>query len=770
MQFRELCESLRATPSRPSRPLLTCLLASLTAFFAAGTTSGQGLLVDVSPDRQIRLPRIVPRPEPGSYQVRAVDLEASITDSIAQVQVSQTFVNTGSSPLEVCFVFPLPYDGAVDQLTLLVDGKETPARLLPAEEARKLYEEIVRKNQDPALLEWIGQGMFKTSVFPVPPGAERKVMLRYSQACRRDQGVTDFLFPLQTAKYTSQPLESLSIRCAVETSQPLKNIYSPTHEVEIERPDDRHAVLKVSLKNYVPTRDFRLLFDIGDAAVETSVLSYRPTADEDGYFLLMASPQLADREQDLPEKTVLFVVDRSGSMSGDKIRQAKNALRFVLNQLREGDTFNIIAYDTNVVSFRPEIQRFDDETRQAAIGFVEGLNAGGGTNIDEALQVAMSQLRDSERSSYIVFLTDGLPTAGVQNEAKIVARVKQANHVRGRLFAFGVGYDVNSRLLDKLVRQNFGQSEYVRPSEDIEVAVSKLYQRIESPVLTDVTLTVDVEGATIEQGPPISRLYPGGMFDLFAGEQLLIFGRYKIPGAARITVSGSMNGTNQRYESTSDLVEKSNDSTNAFIARLWATRRVGEILDLIDLEGSNDELVQELVSLATEHGIMTPYTSFLADETTALGDLAGNANQARQRADHSFQETAGRLALGGRAAKGQLKRAALLPAADADHASGTYGGFGGGLLGEAAVVRDLETNQNVALTTIRTVGQKTFFFRGGKWIDSTVDDQQIAEARRIERYSREYFDLVRTHGPEVRRYLAMDDPVVVRLGNEIVTW
>ncbi|MCR4415813.1 MAG: VIT domain-containing protein, partial [Thermoguttaceae bacterium] len=196
------------------------------------------------------MPRPMP-PPPSAYKIQELEVNARLVDQVAQVQVSQTFVNTGSRPLEVSFVFPLPYDGAIDRLTLMVDGKEFAARLLKAEEARRLYEEIVRKNRDPALLEWMGTGLFKTSVFPVPAGQKRTVVLRYTQLCRLQEGMTDFLFPLGTAKYTSEPIERVAVRVAIESQADLKNIYSPTHPVEIQRSDPRHAVVSLALKNEV---------------------------------------------------------------------------------------------------------------------------------------------------------------------------------------------------------------------------------------------------------------------------------------------------------------------------------------------------------------------------------------------------------------------------------------------------------------------------------------------------------------------------------------
>ena len=379
---------------------LTRLFAFL--FMLIPTLSqAQGLLVVTEPGQIGRLPRPIiiwpphphpipqpmPPPEPTMYKIDALDVDARVTDQVAKVQVSQSFVNTGSRLMAVSFIFPLPYDGAIDRMILLVDGKELPAKLLAADDARRMYEDIVRKNRDPALLEWIGTGMFKTSVFPVPPGAKRTVSLRYTQLLRKQNGMTDFLFPLSTAKYTSHPVEKINFRIAIESQDDIKNLYSPTHPVEIKRPDDRHAVVTYTAKDQIPSSDFRLLYDIGRGKVNMRVLSYRPDKDQDGYFLLLASPEIKGDGQ-RPKKTVLLVIDRSGSMSGQKIEQVRTALKQVLNNLRDGDLFNVIAFDSDVESFRPELQRYNEKTRREALGFVEGIYAGGSTNIDGALAAA----------------------------------------------------------------------------------------------------------------------------------------------------------------------------------------------------------------------------------------------------------------------------------------------------------------------------------------------------------------------------------------------
>ncbi len=685
-----------------------------------GVASAQGVLIFTNhpgplprplPHHSIRLPQPPPQPSV-SYKIKELAVHAKLVDQVARVQVSQSFVNTGSQQMEVQFLFPLPYDGAIDKLTLLVDGKEFPGKLLPAKEARSVYEAIVRSNKDPALLEWMGSGLFQTSVFPVPPGAERKVVLNYNQLLRKERGLTDFLFPLSTAKYTSHAVEKVEFQIAIESGIDIKNVYSPTHTVDIKRSDAKHALITYSRTNDVPTSDFRLMFDVDKGAVGASVISYKPKDGEDGYFLLLASPQVKAADAERPKKTVMFVVDRSGSMSGKKIEQAKSALKFVLNNLREGDLFNIVAYDGNVESFKPELERYNDETRKAAIGYVEGLYPGGGTNIHGALTTALAQLKDSSRPNYVLFLTDGLPTIGVTNEVQIAAGAQEANKVRARVLSFGVGYDVNSRLLDRISRDGFGLSEYVRPDEDIEAHVSTVYGNISAPVLTDVTVNFELDGLKTEGGPAVNRVYPKSNFDLFEGQQLVVVGRYRKPGAAKVVIKGHVSGAEQKFDFPANLIDKSGDESYAFVEKLWAMRRIGEIIDQLDLTGKNDELVKELVELSTKHGILTPYTSFLADETMRpLADASGI--ESTRRSLSALSESSGVSGVAQRFSKGGFQNAQnaaspakALPAAAA---SGSGAGFGGGIAANS--YRDAKTDKEVAADSVRQYGNQAVYAR-----------------------------------------------------------
>ncbi|ASV73873.1 Von Willebrand factor type A domain protein [Thermogutta terrifontis] len=767
------------------RHSLVVVMAAVLGLVATTAAQAQGILVvetegfrlprppiiiwpPIPPHPPVPPPRPVPPPPAISYAVDSLEVNGRISNRVAQVEVSQTFVNTGSRTLEASFVFPLPYDGAIDRMTLLVDGKEIPARLLKADEARRHYEEIVRRNRDPALLEWVGTGMFKTSVFPIPPGQKRTVSLRYTQLCRQSDGMVDFLFPLSTAKYTSKPLDRLSIRLNLREDEPIKNVYSPTQEVEVKRLDENTVTVTYSARDIVPMSDFRLMYDVAPGPVAAKLISYKSLDEKDGFFLLLATPQIAeDHTKPLP-KTVIFVLDRSGSMSGKKIEQLREAMRFVINNLREGDLFNIIAYDSDVETFRPELQRYNDKTRQQALAFVEGLVAGGSTNIDAALRTALAQLQDESRPNYVVFMTDGLPTTGVTSEMQIVENARKANTVRARIFCFGVGYDVNSRLLDKLARSSRGYTEYVRPDENLEDRISRFYRRIEAPVLTDVEVEFNFDDS--ESVAPVYRLSPQPPFDLFAGEQLAMVGRYRRSGAAQLVLRGKMGDQTKTFKFPVEFTARAGDESKAFVEKLWAVRRVGDILDEIDLHGKNQELIDELTQLALKHGILTPYTSFFADENVPLHELTEARRQASIRLD-ALQATEGIAGFAQRAFKGRIQSATSPEAATRELRS--FGGYGAaGAPGQAGLAAaapaplrdaDREIAQATAGQTVRYVGNRVFYRRQGQWIDSTLTPEQQKSPRRIKQLSDEYFELLRKYGRQIAPYVVFDEPVLLNI-------
>jgi Ca-activated chloride channel homolog len=758
--------SLSEEFTMPLSRLLLCVSVVLGG--SLSTAWGQGLLIDSVAPRPFPRPIAVPTPTL-TYQIQQLSVRAKVIDQVATVQIEQTFQNTGSQPIEAQFVFPLPAGAAVEQLTLLVNGRELPGQLMDAKEARRRYEAIVRSQKDPALLEWLGNGLFQTSVFPIPAQETRLVQIRYTQLLPADHGVTDFLFPLATAKYTSKPIDKLQVHVTLETSLDLKNVYSPTHPVDIQRPTPRQAVVQFQQTSAVPGSDFRLLFDVGTGPFSAKVLTYRPDPKADGYYLLLAQPPGPAADTQRLPKTVLFVVDKSGSMAGKKMEQAQAAVKFVLNNLQPGDTFNVIAYDNKAEAYRPELERFTDETRAAAVGYVSGLFAGGGTNIHEALTMALKMLPAGGQPAYVLFVTDGLPTVGITSEPQIAAAVKAADQAGVRLLPFGVGYDVNSRLLDRLARAHRGSSTYVRPEEDLEAYVSSLYRRIASPWLQQVEFRFEWDGWNAEQGPAVSRQYPGNLADLFTGEPVVIVGRYRPSQTAKLVVTGKQGNANTRFEFPAEFVAHSPNSSFVFIEKLWAQQRIAEIIDELDLNGTNEELTRELVELSKRYGILTPYTSFLADETRPDNlTLTDSFSAATSRLER-LSESLGRSGVAQRGVKLELRSAPATPLA--------AGAFGGNS------IRDIDSDEVTNNSVVRNNGDLTVYSRWIELPDGQRQKRLVApntaeldlaknrdKVKSLARYTDEYFELVNANSLIENQLLSqqqLDEELLIELRGQV---
>ncbi len=720
-----------------------------------GTAFADGLIIPIRPDIRVR----------GHWSVKYHKVDIRVRDQVADVSIDQAFVNTSGGMMEVQYVFPLPPMAAIDSLTLLVDGKEYKGTIRRADEARRAYEEIVRIKRDPALLEYVNYGLYRTSAFPLLPGKEVRVVVHYTDVCKKDGDLVEVFYPLNTEKFSARPIDEVQVKVDILEKAPISAVYSPTHALTVDRPAQDHVIASYRVTKDIPTTDFRLLYRPTAESVGATVLSYRPRENEDGYFMLLVSPTpRADRLAVVP-KDLVIALDHSGSMNGDKLDQAKASLAFVVRNLNPGDRFSVIAYNDVIDPLFSGLVANQKENVDKVLGMIDRIRAEGGTNIHdaliEALKAAGSNTGD-RRSQYILFLTDGLPTVGKTNEKVILDDTSAANLSKARIFAMGIGYDVNVRLLDKLVGQNRGLTSYVKEKENLEPKISSLYGKVKSPVMTDLGITFGGAGTTMT--------YPQVVPDLFEGDQILLVGRYNHPGRTSIVVAGTYMGKGQRFEYAADLAARSDRFSNAFVEQLWAVRRIGFLLDQIQLNGQSGEVVDELVRLSKLYGILTPYTSFLADERTNLADRDGLRVQGESNARvlaASIVGGAGQMNAANRAALNQAT------AAPAQSTMGGAGGRGAVLIGQSNVA-NYEVNQTERLTTVQNVGNRALYRRGQQWIDSSLADQPVdrlnTQAKTVVQFSEEYFRLVAGNNLAENQILATQQPgeeLVVSLRGQI---
>ncbi len=568
--------------------------------------NAQDLVIPIPVDPPLGGPITQPMRSAISVDLHSVD--ALVDGAIASVHVTQVFRNSSAAMVEGTYVFPLPADAAVSDFQMTIDGQVMEGKLYSQAEARRIYEEIVRSLRDPALLEYLGGNLFQTSVFPIPAGATRKVELTYTQILPQEDGLNRFFYPLRGAQSAARNVNTLALRIELRNQPGLRTVYSPNFNLNIERKGDDGAIIGYEASGQQLSSDFELFFGTDTSNIGVNLLSYKPTG-EDGYFVLLAAPAIDLPQQAIITRDIVLVLDISGSMQGEKIVQAKKAVRYVVDRLNPGDRFNLINFSTGVQLWQAGLQEVNQTTLASANDWIEQIAATGSTDINRALLEALAQFAagDKSRPAYLLFLTDGLPTQGEIDTNRIIDNVRanlpQKRSIR--LFSFGVGYDVNTDLLDTIANDLGGRSSYVEPGEVIDEAVGQFYASIGKPVLADVKLDF---GANVQ----VEEIYPYPLPDLFVGEQAVIVGRYRTGGTVDLTVEGAVNGelVTISYPGRK-LAESGGDM---FVARLWATRKIGALLSQVRRNGTNQEVVDAIVDLSLKYGIVTPYTAYLVQE------------------------------------------------------------------------------------------------------------------------------------------------------------
>lgn len=685
----------------------------------------------------------------------------------------------------------------IDGLSVSVDGKETQASILSVEEANRIFTEIVQKGGSPALLEYYGNQLIRTKLPHVPAGKEVTVRLRYTMRLKKAGDLYRISCLNTNPKSLAQTLKAASVTVRIKSDEPVKTVYSPSHKIDFFEEEGWDVGVKWAAENYTPLSPFVLYLQSAPGELAASVIAHR-LPGEDGSFLMLLSPTLGVKASDLAAedvlpKDVVFCVDASGSMLADgKMEQAKAALRHCVSTLRPQDRFNVVAFGTSVKSFHDGgLVEATEENRKAALEFVDGLAARGGTAISKAIETAFGHLAargsSPDRMAMLLFTTDGLPTIGEKDPLKILAQAKALNTSNVRLFAFGQGYDVNAALLDALAREHQGETDYTLPTEKIDERIAAFFDRVGSPVLTDLKVKID--------GLQTEDVFPATLPDLFLGEQVMLVGRYRGFGKKTVTLTGRAGGKEKSYSYEVSFPEFTEDDTADFVPRLWAGRKVEDLLTRLRGQSAPDKaLVEEVTALATRYGIVTPYTSFLlsdaGDGTTPMAPgLAGGAAGALENLQSRFgvapmfdfdgaapeaKAIAGRLALDAAEPMAEhVRREQILGAKEISEArknsaiSGNAADFyrqaGLALNGYAEGVEPTKRDTD-ALRAVRYIGDRTFYNRAGQWQESTFEPAKVKPQRQIAIGSKDYIDLL-NRDARLAKYFALGN-VVVNVGGE----
>jgi Ca-activated chloride channel family protein len=677
------------------------------------------------------------------------DVTARVVGRVARVQVEEWFRNDGPGLAEGEYQYALPGEASFADLSLWQGDRELKGETLDAERARGIYEEIVRRRRDPALVELIGHGLLRARVFPIAPGETRRVTLRYTQLLPRAGDALVFryaagravpawglrgrpalplprpwpLVPVPPERPLPDPQPApagggdapVQLRLVADDGSAFRDAFSPTHELRTEREGGR---MTVSIAGEL-RGDVAIFLPLARAGAGVSVAAYR-TGAEDGYAMITLSP--GEASGDAVPRDVVLVLDVSGSMSGDKIDQARRAIRALLGSLGAADRFRIVAFNSTVEPYRAGWTPASAAELAEARHWVDGLQASGSTDIGAALAEAFRAPSPSPRLPIVVFVTDGLPTVGEQDPDRI-AQQAEAGRGRARVFAFGVGYDVNARLLDQLTTAARGTTAYVEPGEDLERPLALLAARIRHPVLTELRLA----GAPVE----LRDVYPAPLPDLFAGDELVLLARYRGAGTGEVAFEGRRAGAPERVTTGADFPAESR--RDDYIPRLWASRKIGVLTRELRLHGRNAELEAEVRELGLRYGILTDFTAYLVQEP---GTDVAQAAPAAAPAFLVMGQAAVRSAETARARR-EAKSLANIAAADAAVVGGAMGA-------------SPQAGRSAA-SDWRIVAGRRFTLRDGVWSDGLRPSR--ARVAVVEPFSPAFFALLRQL-PELQQWCA----------------
>lgn len=705
------------------RRFVVCVHTVAFALAASGPVplSAQGRAVP-APECPTRVCVEAPCPQPPCRLDDRVlrtgrEVRVVLEGRILRYEVTERWTNRGRALGEVDYVLPLPRGAAFENLSLMIDGEMVNGEIRGAGEARRIYEEIVRRQRDPALVEWMDHGVLRTRIFPIQPGETRTVTVRFNAVAEREGDALRVDVPAPRGLGTENTGTQLNFQWPA--GEGFGDAWSPTHRV-----DDGGGASRGALRVVDAVGTVTLLLPVRATGAAMTVLTHAPRRDE-GYMLLtLAAPTgRASRTA----RDVTFVIDISGSMSGEKLTQAKAAGHQLLNSLGGTDRFRLIAFSSDVIDFADSWSEVTPSTLRRAQEWLDGLGANGGTNIGDALERALEARTPANRLGLVLFLTDGAPTVGERNPATLAARAAERRGER-RVFTFGLGADVNAALLEQLALDGAGTAHFVRPQEDVERIVGVVAQRLTRPIATDIRMRV--EGVSLQQ------LMPAGRIDLFAGQELTILARYTGNAElARITITGQHPDGPVTW--TTQARFPSQRPQDAFVGRLWATQRVGWLSAERRKNGASAELDTEIKQLGERWGIPTAFTSYLVLEP----GMVATAPPRGRRGELMPAMAAGAGSAAPSAPPAAFEQARLAAAQRASRS-----------------VADADGDLDAKLT--RRTAARMFVLQDSVWTD-TRPAAVRARTVRVRPYSDAYFALM-NRTPELREVFALGERVEAR--------
>ena len=619
---------------RPSR-----VATGLVSFFALVATPlsvrAEGVLQAVGPNGE----------DQGTFPLTRSEVHGEVSGQVVSVEVTQTFRNTFSERIEAVYVFPLPDTAAVDDMEMRIGERVVRAVIRPRGEAREMYDRARRTGRRAALLEQERPNVFTFSVANIDPGGEIQVRLHYFDLAHYDDGTYSLAFPMTVGPryipgsplpgrsgtgthsdtdrvddasrispaYTAPGTRSghtIGLSMKVDAGAPLERVDAPAHEVELARPGPNLAVVTLRDKEQIPNRDFILRWRLQAPQLQAAVFAHRPDEGTDGYVALLLEPRHDTPVAELTPREIFFLLDTSGSMSGQPLQTAVAAIKRALATLHPNDTFQIINFADDASSFAPRpLANRPDNVRQA-LTYLRGLPAAGGTNQLAGIHAALSAPGDVERLRYVVFLTDGY----IGNESEVIGLVRREIG-RARIFGIGIGSSVNRYLLDEVSSVGRGAVEYLRPREDANEVVERFYRRIAQPYLTG--LEIDWGGL------PVDRVVPERIPDVSALEPLVVWARYRGPGEGTVTVRGRIANRATSFPIAVTLPEAGPE--HAAISRLWARNRITELTRESHFSGESAPIIERIMNLALQHNLVSRYTSLVAVEDTPATTSAQGA-------------------------------------------------------------------------------------------------------------------------------------------------